>query len=473
MLVDNAVPPPQLGGDMGSHPYIPNAAPGVRHRMLETIGVESIEELLGTIPRELRSRALDLPEPILPEQELRANVASKLDRNRGSNELLSFLGSDCYRHYVPAVCDEINGRSEFLTAYSGRTYEDHGRYQALFEYASMMGELLNMDVVSLPTYDGYQAAATSMRMAGRITGRRKALVAASVGEEKQSKFADYCRPALELSTIPWAETGGIDMDALERSLNSDVAVVYVDHPNGLGVLETDLETTATLAHEAGAMLVVGVDPSLLGILTPPGDLGADIVCGDIQALGMHPQFGGGHAGFIASQDTAELVHEYPIRLYSVTPTSRPGEYGFGEVDAGRTSFVAREEGKEWLGTTANLWGITAGVYLALMGPSGMSELGRQLVGRSRYLASLLDGIPGVRAPRFTGPYGKELVVDFTATGLEVSVIHERLEERGILGGADLSSRPGLEGCALYCTTEMHSRADIDHLAQTLREVLAA
>lgn len=472
-MVDSVEPSPQLRADMESHPYIPNATPGVQRRMLETIGVESVEELFRTIPADLRSRDLDLPEPILSEQELRDHVESKLDRNRSSSELLSFLGSDCYRHYVPAVCDEVNGRNEFLTAYSGRAYEDHGRYQALFEYASMMGELLNMDVVSLPTYDGYQAAATSMRMAGRITGRTKALVAGSVSEEKQSKFADYCRPALEMSTIPWTETGGTDMEALERSLDSDVAVVYLDHPNGLGVLETELETTANLAHEAGAMLVVGVDPTLLGILTPPGDLGADIVCGDIQALGMHPQFGGGHAGFIASEDTAELVHEYPIRLYSVAPTSRPGEYGFGEVDAGRTSFVAREKGKEWLGTTANLWGITAGVYLALMGPRGMSELGRQLVGRSRYLASRLDEIPGVEAPKFNGPCGKEFVVDFTATGLGVSVIHERLEERGILGGADLSSRPGLDGCVLYCTTEMHSRADLDHLVQAMSEVLAA
>jgi glycine dehydrogenase subunit 1 len=439
--------------------------------MFDHLGIEGVEDLLTVIPDHLRSKTLDLPDPILGEHELRTHVTSLLDRNRSAVDLVSFLGSDCYRHYVPAVCDEINGRSEFLTAYSGSAYEDHGRYQALWEYTSMMGELLEMDVVSLPTYDGYQAAATSLRMASRLTGRKRALIAGSTSRAKQSKFSDYCRPALRLSAIDWAPSGELDMNHLVRELESDVAAVYVDQPNGLGVLDSQLGDISQMVHEVGALLVVGVDPILLGVIAPPGRLGADIVCGDVQALGMHPQFGGGHAGFIATADDPELIHEYPIRLYSLTPTSQPGEYGFGEVDPDRTSFVAREEGKEWLGTTANLWGITAGVYLALMGPVGMTELGGRLLGQASHLARRLDEIDGVTAPRFSGFHGKEFVVDFSESGKTVNEIHSHLEELGILGGADLSDVPGLGGCALYCTTEMHSLADLEMLTSAIEEVV--
>jgi glycine dehydrogenase subunit 1 len=440
--------------------------------MLDYLGVDSVEELFSQIPSRLRSGPMDLPEPIVSEQHLRAHVACLLDRNQSSSERLSFLGGDSYRHYVPAVCDEINGRSEFLTAYSGRTYEDHGRYQALWEYASMMGGLLEMDVVSLPTYDGYQAAATSLRMAARYTGRRRALIASSTSPGKLGKFDDYLRPAVDFEMLGWGPTGELDLDQLQAALDDGVGAVYLDVPNSLGVIDTGMQAIGDMAHNAGALLVVGVDPTLLGVLEPPSRLGADIVCGDIQALGMHVQFGGGHAGFIASADDPHMIHEYPIRLYSVTPTANHGEHGFGEVDASRTSFVAREGGKEWLGTTANLWGITAGVYLALMGPNGMRDLGLALMGRSRYLADLLSDIEGVRAPRFEAPFGKELAVDMTETGRSVAEIHRALEEKGIFGGLDLSGRAGLDGCALYCTTELHSKSDLDRLAETLQQVVS-
>jgi glycine dehydrogenase subunit 1 len=457
---------------MQSHPYIPNSSPEVERRMLDYLGIDSVEDLFTQIPARLRCGPMDLPDPIVSEQSLRAHVDGLLKRNRSSTEYLSFLGADSYHHYVPAVCDEINGRSEFLTAYSGRTYEDHGRYQALWEYAAMMGGLLEMDVVSLPTYDGYQASATSIRMAARYTGRRRALVASSTSSAKLSKFADYLRPAVDVEMLDWGPTGELDLDHLRATLDEGVAAVYVDVPNSLGVIDTGLQAIGDLAHDKGALLVVGVDPTLLGVLEPPSRLGADIVCGDIQALGMHVQFGGGHAGFIAGADDPDMIHEYPIRLYSVTPTANDGEYGFGEVDASRTSFVAREGGKEWLGTTANLWGITAGVYLALMGPDGMRELGLALMGRSQYLAGLLSQIEGVNSPRFAAPFGKEFVVDLTETGGSVADINKALEARGIFGGLDLSGRAGLDGCALYCTTELHSKSDLDRLAETLDEVVS-
>ena len=159
------------------HPYIPNSEPKVKAEMLRAVGASSIEEFYAEIPESLRLKSrLKLPEPLLSEQELVRHVEGLLAKNQTARENLNFLGAGCYQHHVPAVCDEINSRGEFLTAYAGEPYDDHGRFQALFEYQSMMAELLNMDVVNVPTYDGFQASATALRMASRITGRKRVLI---------------------------------------------------------------------------------------------------------------------------------------------------------------------------------------------------------------------------------------------------------------------------------------------------------
>jgi glycine dehydrogenase subunit 1 len=187
---------------------------------------------------------------------------------------------------------------------------------------------------------------------------------------------------------------------------------------------------------------------------------------------MHQAFGGGHGGFIATRDDPRFVAELPSRLFGIAPTSVPGEYGFGDVAYERTSFALREEGKEWVGTAAALWGITAGVYLALMGPQGMRELGETLMARTRYAMTLLAEIPGVRVPFAGQHHVKEFVVDLTATGRTVATVSAALRERGIFFGADLTrEQPWLGQSALVCVTEVHTRADIDRLAAGLAEAV--
>jgi glycine dehydrogenase subunit 1 len=461
-------------GDARNHPYIPNAIPGVRSEMLAAIGVASIDDLYADIPPSLRlGRPLDLPAPLRSEAELARHVEGLLDRNTSTREVLSFLGAGCFPHHVPAVCDEINGRAEFLTAYAGNPYEDHGRFQALFEYASMMGELLEMDVVNVPTYDGFQAAGTALRMAGRLTGRRRVLLPASMSRDKRSRILDYLRPDLAVDEVAVDRaTSLLDLDALDAALAPDVAAVLVENPTFLGSVETRAPEIARLAHAAGALVVGSVDPSTLGVLAPPAAWGAEIACGDIQPLGIHQQFGGGHGGFIATQDDPRLVAEFPSRLFGIAPTSVAGEYGFGDVAYGRTSFALREEGKEWVGTAAALWGITAGVYLALMGPQGMRELGETMMARTRYAMTLLAEIPGVRVPFAGQHHVKEFVVDLTATGRTVATISAALRERGVLFGADLTREHAWLGQgALVCVTEVHTRADIDRLAAELADAV--
>ena len=311
--------------------------------------------------------------------------------------MLSFLGAGCAQHHVPAVCDEINSRSEFLTAYAGEPYEDHGRFQALFEYESMMAELLNMDVVNVPVYDGFQATGTALRMAGRITGRKVALLPATVMPDKLSKVRDYIKPDMEVELVPFdPSTGLMDLNALRKQINAQTAAVFIENPSYLGFLETQAEEIGKIAHENGAIFVVGVDPISLGVINPPAEYGGDIVCGDIQPLGIHMNYGGGHAGFIASRDEEKFVMEFPSRLFGVATTCVEGEYGFGDVAYERTSFAVREEGKEWVGTAAALWGITAGVYLALMGPQGMVEIGQGIMQRVRYAIRKLNQVSGVK-----------------------------------------------------------------------------
>jgi glycine dehydrogenase subunit 1 len=456
------------------HPYIPNSVPETKKQMLNAVGAESVEDFYADIPDNLRVKGkMNLPEPFHPEHELKTHVETMLSKNRTAGEYTSFLGAGCYQHHVPAVCDEINQRGEFLTAYAGEPYDDHGRFQALFEYASMMGELLNMDVVNIPTYDGFQATATAIRMASRITGRGEVLISRQINPAKLSKIKDYCGYDLELKLIDYdPATGQLDLAALRNRISANTAAVYFENPDYLGLIEVQGDEISTMAHDHGAISVVAVNPITLGVLKPPVEYGADIVCGDIQPLGIHMQFGGGHAGFIATRDEEKYVMEYPSRLFGIAPTAVEGEYGFGDVAYERTSFAVREKGKEWVGTAAALWGITAGVYLALMGPKGMQEIGETMMSRAKYAMLEVNEIHGIKAPLFNSHHFHEFVVNFDQTGKKVMDINRALLEYEIFGGTDLSSQfPELGQSAHYCVTEVHTKTTIDRLVKTLKEVI--
>jgi glycine dehydrogenase subunit 1 len=457
-----------------AYPYIPNSAPRIKREMLDAIGVTDVEELYGAIPERLRVPGLlDLPTPLSSEYALRRHVEGTLARNENCADTLSFLGGGCWQHYVPAVCDEIVNRGEFVSAYYGDTYADHGKLQALFEYASMIGELVELDAVSLPTYDWGSAAATSICMAARITERPVAVVPASIGSERRSIVEGYCEPWVELVTIPFDPASGLlDLAELRNALSEEVACVYFEMPGFLGTIETQAQEITRLAHDVGALCAVGVDPISLGVLEAPTRYGADLVCGELQSLGVHMHYGGGLAGFVASPDEERFVSEYPTFLIGVGPTSVEGEYAFGEVVWERTSYVQRGDSKEYTGTTQNLWAIAAAAYLALLGPQGLADLGRGILERARYVARRLGEIPGVRAPALSAPFFKEFVVDFAETGRTVAEINSALRERGIFGGLDLSEQYSELGqSALFCVTEMHSQADIDRLVDELAEVL--
>jgi glycine dehydrogenase subunit 1 len=463
-----------MAGSERVHPYIPNSNPEVKAAMLAEIGLDNIDALYDDVPDELRFKGeLDIPAGFTSEMELKHHVEGVLAANSDCSENISFLGGGCYNHYVPAICDEITGRSEFLTAYAGEPYEDHGRFQALFEYQSLMAELLDGVVVNVPTNDWGQAASTSIRMAGRITNRNVVLIADTTSPDRVRVIRTYCEPVMKIEMVGHLpESAALDIQDLRTRLNDTVAGLYLENPNYLGVVEAEGQSIAEALHDNGSLLVVGVDPVSLGVLTPPSQYGADFSCGDIQSLGNHLQFGGALGGFIATHDDEKFVMEYPSRLFGICRTARAGEWGFGDVAYERTSFAVREQGKEFIGTAAALYGISSAVYLSLLGPEGLRELDQSIIQKTMYAKKKLAELEGV-ALRFESFNFKEFVVDFSATGRSVTDINDELLSNRIFGGKELGSEfEELEGCALYAVTEVVTQENIDHLVDTLRAYLS-
>jgi glycine dehydrogenase subunit 1 len=263
----------------------------------------------------------------------------------------------------------------------------------------------------------------------------------------------------------------MNIEDLKGKMSSDTAAVYFENPTFLGSMESQGEEVSEIAHRGGAESVVGVDPISLGVLAPPSDYGADLVVGSAQPLGIHMNYGGGLFGFIASRDEAKYVAEYPSWLISIAETAKEGEYGFGFTRFERTSYIGRDKSKDFLGTVAGLWTISAAVYMSLMGPKGFKEIGEGIIQRSHYAMDSLSRLNGVRI-LFPAHAFKEFVVNFDGTGRSVEAIHKALLDRKIFGGIDLSSDfPELGQSALYCVTEVHSKDDIDRLSGSLKEVI--
>lgn len=460
------------------YPYIPNSVPEIKAAMMKEVGVTNPMQLYEEIPEHLKySQEMQLPQPILDEYSIRRHTEELLGKNKTCGEYLSFLGAGCAQHFVPAVCDEINGRGEFLTAYVGESMGDHGKWQALFEYCSQMGELMDMDVLSIPMYDGGQAAASSLRMANRINNRKKVLVPATMNPDIFMIISNYLDsvPAAELQIIPIGfdqKTGLMDLNDLKKNISNDVSAVMIENPSYLGFIETQAEEIGKIARAAGAEFVVYADPISLGVIEAPANYGATITCGDYHPLGLHLGTGGCQGGFIATHDDMKYIAEFKDLMFGLTDTLQAGEWGFGEVLFDRTSYGSRDKGKEFTGTSTGLWAITAGVYLALMGPKGMQEVGTTIMQNCQYAMQKIATLPGVKI-QLAAPSFKEFVVNFDMTGKTVAQINKHLLQFKIFGGKDLSQEfPQFGQSALYCVTEIHQHKDLDKLVYALQGVIS-
>ncbi len=459
------------------HPYIPNSVPEIKQKMLNEVGAADANELYKKmIPERLLLKTeMNLPDPLPAEYDLARHVEKILSKNKTCSQYLNFRGAGCWQHFVPEVCDVIISRSELLTSYAGNTYADAGRHQILFEFQSLLGELVDMDVGCLPTYDWGSAAGNALRMTTRATNRNEVLVSRSTSPSRLSIMSNYCdsvdeKRRIQIRLIDFGEDGTLDLEDLKNKISSNTAGVYFENPSFLGTIEKGCHAITEITHDQRAIAVAGVDPSSLGILAPPGEYDADICCGDAQPLGIHMYAGGGTTGFIASKDDMRIVSEYPGILTGISTTDVPGTYGFGSCFFDRTSYNGRENAKDWVGTLTSLWAIAGATYLSLMGPEGMRELGEAILNKSHYAAKLFGEIPGVNVPYAS--FFKEFPVNFDGTGRTVAQVNKELLKHEIFGGVDISRDfPELGQSGLYCVTETHSKEDLDRLVAVLREVL--
>lgn len=249
--------------------------------------------------------------------------------------------------------------------------------------------------------------------------------------------------------------------------------MYFETPSYFGVIEQHGAQIAELAHAVGAEVIVGVDAISLGVLSAPVQYGADIVVGTTQPLGVHMNGGGGAAGFIASRDEERYAHQYPTLFISISETTQEVEYGFGLSLFEQSSYGLRDKGNDWTGHSVYMWAIANAVYMAMMGPQGFEDVGQLILQRAHHAARVLGKIPGVRVA-FPQGFFKEFVVNFDGTGVTVAQLNKRLLSLGIFGGKDLSQDyPELGASALYCVTEVHTLADIERLADALKNAIQA
>jgi len=455
------------------HPYIPNTRE-IRERMLREIGVASIEELFADIPKKIRlKRPLKL-RPAMTELEVKRHVQAMLAKNKPFGEMLSFLGGGVWSHHVPSHIRPLVQRSEFLTSYTPYQPEaSQGMLQALFEYQSAICELVGLEVANASMYDWATALGEAALMCARVTGKRKFVVPKLISPERFSVLQNYaCGPGMELVKISHdRRTGQLDLGELRKGVGG-AAGVYIENPSYLGFLEEQVEEIAKAAHEAGAMFVVGVNPISLGLLKAPGDYGADIVVGEGQPLGNSVSFGGPSLGIFACRGDLKLVRQMPGRLIGMTTTLDGKTRGYCMALQTREQHIRRERATSSICTNESLCAVAAAIYLSSLGPKGLQEVAELCAGNAAYAMKKLGAIEGLKVPVFEASHFNEFTMRCDVQRWTTEKLNAELLKRGIQGGKPLRKEfPELGEAALLCTTELHTREDIDRLAGAIEEIL--
>ena len=455
---------------MLNHRYLPATADDER-AMLAAIGVDSIEALFADIPAPIRFRGRLNVSEALSEGALLRHMKRLAGRNADMDSYVSFLGAGIYDHHLPVVIGHIASRSEFYTAYTPYQAEvSQGELQAIFEFQSYICELTGMAVANASMYDGATAFAEAGALAAGATKRKRLVVSGAVHPESRQVLAATARGlGLDVATA-CAANGVTDAAALAAALTGGdaPAAVMIQSPNFYGAIE-DVAALAAAAHEAGALLVVSANPLSLGALRPPGALGADIVVGDAQPLGISPSLGGPTCGYFAV--TEAQMRRIPGCVVGQT-VDRDGKRGFVLTLQAREQHIRREKATSNICSNQALLALCASVYLSVMGKLGMRDVAALNIRKAHYAASRLAAVPGISLP-FSAPFFNEFAIRLPADrGASVQEANERLLARGFIGGYDLGrDDPALAGCMLVAVTEQRTKEDIDAFASELEAIL--
>ncbi len=438
-----------------SNRYIPHTDADIA-KMLERIGVASVDDLYSDVPQEVLFRGeYDIPEG-MSEQELRAWFDELGKKNE---KLVVFGGNGAYDHYSPSTIGHLLQRSEFYTAYTPYQPEiSQGTLQYIFEYQSMICELTGMESSNASMYDGATAAAESMfMMVASARKKNRVLVSDTVSHRVRKVMETYAKfHGVELTVIP--EKDGItDLESMRAELaKGDVAGVMLPQPNRYGLIE-DFTGVSDEIHSAKGFMAMYCDPSALGVLRTPASWGADIACGDGQTLGMPLQFGGPYLGFIACGN--DMLRKMPGRVVGATNDVN-GKRCYVLTLQAREQHIRRQKATSNICSNQSLMALYATIYLSLMGPEGLREVNRMSCDGAHYLyAKLIES--GKFHKVFDAPFLKEFTVK---TDLDIKAVNEKLRKNGIMGGVDLGN-----GLVEFAVTEKRTREEIDKLVTLMLE----
>lgn len=437
-----------------------------KKEMLARMGLSSVDDLFRTIPQEIRLKAkLNLPQP-LSELEL-INYFEELSQKNKYGDYSSFLGGGIYPHLIPSVVDYISSRGEFVTPYTPYQPEvSQGTLQVIYEFQTLISQLTGMDISNASLYDGASGAAEAVLMSQRIKRKPKILISSSLHPQYRRVIQTYTKNVgLRLEEVGYTETGETDYTEIESKIDQKTTAVVVQSPNFFGVIE-NLDKLAQKAKENDALFIVTIsEPVSLGKLEAPGKLGADIVTGEAQSLGLPPNFGGPTLGFMACQK--RFMRQLPGRIVGETQDVE-GKRGYVLTLSTREQHIRRERATSNICTNHAWCALRATAYLEAVGEEGFKELAHQNLQKAHYALEKLSQIKGVK-PRFKGPVFNEFVLEFSKPWSEID---EFLRDKKIIGGISVENfYPSLKNCALFCVTEYHPKQSIDRLVESLKEVL--
>jgi glycine dehydrogenase subunit 1 len=448
--------PPSLGKRPLRHElrFAPHTDDDVRE-MLASLGLSSFDDLYAHVPGDVQlRRPLDIPAGV-SELELLEDLKRLSARNSHAEDTVCFAGGGAYDHYVPAVVWALAGRSELMTSYTPYQAElSQGVLQALFEYQSMICDLTGMAVSNASLYDGPTALVEAANMARAATGRERVLDAGTVDPRYVEVLRTYARGAgYEPEVLP------PDEGRTKRPvLGDDVACLILQHPNVFGVLEPARDLFDA-ARASGSRAIHIFDPLALGVLAPPGELGADIAVAEGQGLGNHLNFGGPYLGILAARE--QDLRRMPGRIVGET-TDVEGDLGYVLTLQAREQHIRRERASSNICTNQTLMAIAAAVYLAWLGPEGLRELGETCAAKARYAAEACVRA-GARLLHPDAPFFKEFALSFDRPA---SGVRDGLLEAGFLVG------PVADDSLIVACTERRTAEEIDRLAKALEEVLS-
>lgn len=432
--------------------------------MLDVIGAGKIDDLFARIdPRHRLDRPLDLP-PAMSELELLGELDRLASANHSCNELTCFLGAGAYDHFIPTAVDDLASQSEFVTAYTPYQAEaSQGSLQAFYEFQTMICRLTGMDVSNASLYELATATAEAVLMARSATRKRRVLVAQSIQPECRAVLETYVRELpIELVTIP-TQAGRLDLAALEAALDDDTSAVLVQTPNFFGIVE-QIDRAMELAHRVKALGIVIVDPIACGLLKRPGDLGADVVVGEGQPLGIPLSFGGPYLGLLACRQ--EHMRRIPGRVVGATHDAA-GRRAYCLTLQTREQHIRRERATSNVCTNQGLLALRAAVYLSLVGKQGIGAIAKQCLDKAHYAAGRIAALDGFEPAWPDAPFFKEFAVRTTKG---VDRVLAACRERGILAGVPLECwGEDLVDCFLVAVTEKRRRDEIDALVDALAE----